>query len=179
MDFSCGLLLGLCWGAQTLHCGAGTSLVGFSWVFVEVHRLFTVGQGLLLWASPGSLLRCIASSLWGRDFSYGLLLLQSADSVVAPCGLSCPAGCGILVPTPGIKPMTPALEGGFLITGPPGKSLAQFYFRPSLLLCVSPVKDRNSLPLSAFLCVFHLWILWLWSLWSACYKYLDFIYKSY
>ena len=65
-------------------------------------------------------------------------------------------GCGILVATPGIKPMTPALEGGFLITGPPGKSLAQFYFRPSLLLCVSPVTDRNSLPLSAFLCVFHL-----------------------
>ena len=29
----------------------------------------------------------------------------------------------ILVPRPGIKPTSPALEGGFLISGPPGKSL--------------------------------------------------------
>ena len=38
-------------------------------------------------------------------------------------GLSCPPACGILVPRPGIKPTTFALEGGFLTTGPPGKSL--------------------------------------------------------
>ena len=38
-------------------------------------------------------------------------------------GLSCPAACGILVPRPGIEPMSPALEGRFLTTGPPGKSL--------------------------------------------------------
>ena len=38
------------------------------------------------------------------------------------CGLSCPAACGILVPRPGIKPESPALEGGFFTTGPPGKS---------------------------------------------------------
>ena len=31
--------------------------------------------------------------------------------------------CGILVPQPGIKPATPALEGKVLTTGPPGKSL--------------------------------------------------------
>ena len=30
--------------------------------------------------------------------------------------------CGILVPPPGIGPTSPALEGGFLTTGPPGKS---------------------------------------------------------
>ena len=30
---------------------------------------------------------------------------------------------GILVPRPGIKPTSPALEGGFLTLGPPGKSL--------------------------------------------------------
>ena len=29
--------------------------------------------------------------------------------------------CGILVPGPEIKPMSPALQGGFLTTGPPGK----------------------------------------------------------
>ena len=32
-------------------------------------------------------------------------------SLVVACGLSCPAACGILVPQPGIKPMSPALEG--------------------------------------------------------------------
>ena len=37
------------------------------------------------------------------------------------CVLSCPSSCGILVPRPGIKPKFPALEGGFLIPGPPGK----------------------------------------------------------
>ena len=30
--------------------------------------------------------------------------------------------CGILAPWPGIEPMTPALEGRFLITGLQGKS---------------------------------------------------------
>ena len=34
--------------------------------------------------------------------------------------------CGILVPKPGIEPMCPALAGGFLTTGPPGKSSLYF-----------------------------------------------------
>ena len=33
-----------------------------------------------------------------------------------------PKACGILVPQPGIKPTTPALEGEALTTGPPGKA---------------------------------------------------------
>ena len=35
---------------------------------------------------------------------------------------SYPVPCGILVSRPGIEPMSPALEGGFLTAGPPGKS---------------------------------------------------------
>ena len=42
-------------------------------------------------------------------------------SVVAVNGLSYSKACGILVPPQGIKPMSPALESGFLTTGPPGK----------------------------------------------------------
>ena len=38
-------------------------------------------------------------------------------------GLSCPVACGILVPRPGAEPVSPALEGVFLTTGSPGKSL--------------------------------------------------------
>ena len=44
-------------------------------------------------------------------------------SVVEACGLRCSEACGILVPRPRIEPESPALEGRFLITGPPGESL--------------------------------------------------------
>ena len=43
--------------------------------------------------------------------------------LVVARGLSCPVACGILVPQPGIEPTSPAVEGRFLTTGPPGKSL--------------------------------------------------------
>ena len=59
------------------------------------------------------------------------LELSCASSVVVVCGLSRPVACGILVPWPGIKSVSPALEGGFFITGPPGKSL----------FAVSPVRN--------------------------------------
>ena len=37
-------------------------------------------------------------------------------------GLVAPLTCGFLVPRPGIEPASPALEGRFLTTRPPGKS---------------------------------------------------------
>ena len=49
--------------------------------------------------------------------------LLAADSVVEAHVLSCPMACGILVPQPGIKPVTAALQGRFLTAEPPGKSL--------------------------------------------------------
>ena len=69
----------------------------------------------------GSSLRHAGSRACGLS-SCGMWALECAGSVVAACRLSCPVACGILVPRPGIKPMSPALEGGFLTTGPPGKS---------------------------------------------------------
>ena len=57
--------------------------------------------------------------------SCGARALEHVGSVVAACGLSCPATCRILVPRPRIEPTSPALEGGFLTTGPPGKSPQQ------------------------------------------------------
>ena len=44
-------------------------------------------------------------------------------------GLRSSTTCGILVPRPGIKPMSPALEGRFLITGPPGESPGFIFLR--------------------------------------------------
>ena len=50
------------------------------------------------------------------------LSLRRESSVVVARGLSCPTACGILLPQPGIEPVSPALEGRFFTTGPPGKS---------------------------------------------------------
>ena len=38
-----------------------------------------------------------------------------------------PKPCGILAPQPGLEPVSPALEGEVLITGPPGTALVKFY----------------------------------------------------
>ena len=47
-------------------------------------------------------------------------------------GLSCPTACGILVPRPGIEPASPALEGGFFTTGPPGNSRTLLFKKKNL-----------------------------------------------
>ena len=52
----------------------------------------------------------------------GLASLCQPDSVVMVGGLSGPMACGILVPRPEIELESPALEGKFFTTGPPGKS---------------------------------------------------------
>ena len=43
-------------------------------------------------------------------------------------GLSYPTASGILVPPPGLKLVSPALESGFLTTGPPRKALKYILF---------------------------------------------------
>ena len=49
-------------------------------------------------------------------------------SVAAASRLNSPMTCGILVPRPRIKLTFPVLQGGFLTTGPPGKSPKFFTF---------------------------------------------------
>ena len=61
--------------------------------------------------------------------SCGACALERTGSVVVASGLSCPAACGILVPRSGIKSESPALEGRFLTTGPPGKFQSCFSFK--------------------------------------------------
>ena len=61
--------------------------------------------------------------LQGTGSLVAALSLQSTEaSVVTAQGLSCSAACGILVPQLGIKPTSPALQGGSFTTGPPRKS---------------------------------------------------------
>ena len=77
-----------------------------------------------------SSLRCGYTDLsWYVDSSCGTQAqyLWCAGSVLVACRLSCSVACGILVPWPGIEPAYAALQGGFLITGPPGKSLTECF----------------------------------------------------
>ena len=57
------------------------------------------------------------------------IIFLGTGSVVAVRELSFLLARGILVPWPGMKPASPALDGGFLATGPPGKSLEGFFLR--------------------------------------------------
>ena len=52
----------------------------------------------------------------------GALFLWREGSLAVVCRLSCPLAHGLLVSQPWIKPASPALEGRFLTTGPPGRS---------------------------------------------------------
>ena len=52
----------------------------------------------------------------------GAQALEQVGSAAVVHGLSSSMACGILVPWWGNKPMSPALQGKFLTTGPPGKS---------------------------------------------------------
>ena len=57
-----------------------------------------------------------------RIFRCGTQAPERVGLVAVVCRLGCSVACGVLVPRPGIKPTSLALEGGFLTTGPPGES---------------------------------------------------------
>ena len=62
--------------------------------------------------------------------------------------VSCPEACGISAPRLGIKPVTPALEGGFLTTGLLGKSaagLGQIPMLPTFPVMLSTAWNFSSL----------------------------------
>ena len=103
-------------------------------VLVAAHGIsFVPAQGLLWFLSSCSAWASL--SLWHAvSRAHGLCSLQHAgslvearSSVVAACGLSCPAAPEILVPRPGIEPTSPALEGRFFTTGPPWESPLTFF----------------------------------------------------
>ena len=71
-------------------------------------------------------------------------------SLVVALGLSCPSACGILVPQPGIEPASPALEGGFLTTGPPGKSVSSVFY--SKMFCCPQLGNLCTF-INLFLCL--------------------------
>ena len=66
-------------------------------------------------------------------------LLWSMGSLVVVRGLSYPMAWGILVPGLGIEPLSPTLEGRFLTTEPPGKSV-KLYFKAYILYLVTCIE---------------------------------------
>ena len=54
---------------------------------------------------------CSMGASHSAGFSYYGALLEAQTSVVATCGLSFPEACGICLPGPGIKLVSPALTG--------------------------------------------------------------------
>ena len=58
-------------------------------------------------------------STWTPVVAHGC---RECGSLYAALVLSCFTACGILVPQPGIQPISPALPSRFLTTGPPEKS---------------------------------------------------------
>ena len=69
----------------------------------------------------GLLSSCSALASHCPGFSCGAWGLGHMDSVVVAHQLCCPSACGIS--PAGIKPISPALAGRVLTTGPPGKLL--------------------------------------------------------
>ena len=72
------------------------------------------------------------------------LSLRYTDSLVVELRISsCPAACGILVPSP-LAPTTPALQGRFLTTRPTGKVHVTIIFNAGCRYqCHDPLMDRE------------------------------------
>ena len=64
-------------------------------------------------------------------------------SLVVAHRLSCPAARGILNPQPGIEPMSPALEGTFLTSGPPGEPPAKNFEEENVFSCCSSISPKD------------------------------------
>ena len=95
---------------------AGMRVKGLEWVTFFFKFIYLAGLGL--GCSTQDL------SLWCMDFP------------VVVCRLSCFTARGILVPQPGIKPVSPPLQGGSLTPGPPEKSPSHLLSMSRYLGCI-------------------------------------------
>ena len=97
------------------HCGK----VSFCLIFLYIFKVFF----------PKKFMYLLAASHWKipqrRDRTrVSLVVALSVICWSEACGTLVP-----LVPRPGIKSMSPALQGGFLTTGQPGQSLSYLFKR--------------------------------------------------
>ena len=91
---------------------------------MSIYTILTMSKVVCQTVSPASPQLMITVT-----FARAIIILTDAHgifvgfSLVVAGGLSCPIACGIPVLQPGIKSTSPALEEGFLTTGPSGKFL--------------------------------------------------------
>ena len=107
----------------------------FKFIYFWLHWVFVAVSGLPLVAARGlhiavaSLVACRARALGTRASAAVARGLSSCGLRALECRLSsCGARAQLLhgtwdLPRPGLKPVSPALAGGFLTTAPPGKPL--------------------------------------------------------
>ena len=97
------------------------NLVLVCWDFAAACKLSQVE------VSGGYSFCSMRASPCGGFSCFGAWALGCMGSVVQVHRLSCPVTCGILVPGPEIKSISPALAGRFLTTGSPGKSHSEIF----------------------------------------------------
>ena len=85
-------------------------------------------ENVFLWCICGRSSMFFYSTIYFFFFNLFIRLrgVLVCFSPVVVYRLSCSAACRILVLQPGIKPASPELQGGFLTTRPPGKSLLHY-----------------------------------------------------
>ena len=107
------------------------------------------------WGNLKPLLTPIDTSIFflvaeGGVMLHWVLAAVCGISLVVAFRLNCAEACGILVPWPGIKPASPALEARFLTTGPPGKFSALLYERKErgIFWSVDPMGQQTKVGMS-------------------------------
>ena len=122
-----------CAGSLLLHglffsFGVWASHVGSIWTRNQTCVFCTGRQILYHWAIREAQIFCsvlmglfVPFHYWGFGWVFFPWLNWVFIVVYWVRRHRCPAACGILVPRPGIKSVSPALTDGFLTTGPPGK----------------------------------------------------------
>ena len=107
------------------HTSADLSLFLFFFIYYWLHRVFFAVWGLSLDAASSGFSCCGAGALERR---------------LSSCGTRAQLPCGMWdLPGPGMGPVSPALVGGFLTTGPPGKSQLTFLIPTGVQPGVPPI----------------------------------------
>ena len=115
-------------------------------IYFWLHWVCGTARGLpLVAASRGSSsLRCAGFSLrWllllqsmgSRHTGFSSCGSQAVESRLSSCGSRAELLCGMWdLPGPGLEPVSPALEGRFLTTAPPGKPITRYFNHFSTML---------------------------------------------
>lgn len=115
-------LTGSSWGSHSAFLGLSFSFQNETPKQILSSSKFGVSVAVYLHIAV-SALRGLGCLQLPCSRARGLSGCRARESLAAEPGLSCPVAHAKLVSRPGIKPVSPAGEGGFPTSGPRGKSL--------------------------------------------------------